>query len=119
MSLTIQTDPASLRIDETGVVRVGESQVVLDVVIQEFHNGAEPEAIARAFPSLKLADVYGAITYYLRHRQEVDDYLQARRQQAAELRQEIEARQGDRAELRARLLARQAQRELAHASPAQ
>lgn len=119
MSLIIHNDPSVLRVDENGVARVGQSQVLLDVVIREFNNGAEPEAIARVFPTLNLADVYGVIAYYLRHRKEIDDYLQGRRAEADILRQEIEATQPSRVELRARLLARKAQMELAHASPAE
>jgi hypothetical protein len=52
--------------------------------------------------------VYGVIAYYLRHRKEIDDYIQGRREQAEKLRQEIEAKQPNRAELRAKLLARKA-----------
>ena len=118
MALTLHSDPIPLRVDEHGVVRVGNSQVLLDIVIREFNNGAEPEAIAHGFPTLNLADVYAVISYYLRHREEIDDYLLTRRQEAEELRQEIEAKQPNRVELRAKLLARKAQMELAHASPA-
>ena len=119
MPLMIQTDPIPLRVDEHGVIRVGDSQVLLDIVIREFNNGSEAEAIAHGYPTLNLADVYGVISYYLRHRSDIDNYLYARRQQAAELRQEIEAKQPSRVELRAKLLARKAQMELAHASPDQ
>src|SRR5580700_1860790 len=90
--LTIQTDPIPLRVDEHGVIRVGDSQVLLDIVIGEFNNGAEPEAIAHGYPTLNLADVYGVIAYYLRHRNDVDDYICTRRQEAVKLRQEIEAK---------------------------
>jgi uncharacterized protein (DUF433 family) len=119
MAVTIQTDPIPLRVDEHGVIRVGDSQVLLDVVIREFNNGAEPEAIAHGYPTLDLADVYGVIAYYLRHRKDIDDYLRTRRQEAEKLRQEIEAKQSSRVELRAKLLARKAQMELAHASPSE
>jgi uncharacterized protein (DUF433 family) len=117
MPLPIKTDPIPLYLDEVGVVRVGDSRVLLDVVIQQFNNGAEPEAIARGFPTLNLADVYATIAYYFRHREQVDDYLNIRRQEAEGLRQEIEAAQPGRAELRAKLLARKAELELADASP--
>jgi uncharacterized protein (DUF433 family) len=119
MALTMQADPPSLRVDEHGVVRVGDSQVLLDVVVREYNNGAEPEAIAHGFPTLDLADVYGAIAYYLRHRTEIDTYLLSRQAAADSLRREIEARQPGRAELRAKLLARKAQMELIHAAPDQ
>lgn len=116
MTLVIKTDPVALRHDELGVVRVGDSQVVLDVVIGQFNNGADPDGIVRGFPTLNIADVYAAIAYYLRHRKDVDDYLNARRDEAERLRREIEATQPGRAELRAKLLAKKAQLELADAS---
>src|ERR1700676_5453011 len=117
MAVTIQTDPVPLRVDQHGVIRVGDSQVLLDNVIRQFNNGAEPEAIAHGYPTLDLADVYGVIAYYLRHRKDVDDYLCARQQEAEKLRHEIEAKHPSRVELRGKLLARKAQMEPAHASP--
>jgi hypothetical protein len=45
-----------------------------------FLGGQSAEAIAQAFPVLTLEQVYGAITYYLAHRAEVDQYLELRRQ---------------------------------------
>jgi|SRR5208282_5291654 len=117
MALAIHSEPVPLRVDGHGVVRVGDSQVLLDIVIQQFNNGAEPEAIARGFPSLDLADVYGVIAYYLRHRKDIDDYLCSRRREADKLRQEIEAKQPSRVELRTKLLARKAHMEPADAPP--
>lgn len=119
MTPTIQIDPDPLRVDEDGTIRVGASQVLLDTVIREFNNGAEPEAIAQGYPTLDLADVYDVIAYYLRHRSQIDDYIDTRREQAEKLREEIEARQPGRAEFRAKLLARKAQIDQAHAAPAQ
>jgi uncharacterized protein (DUF433 family) len=117
MPLTIKMDPVPLRVDEHGVIRVGDSQVLLDIVIRQFNNGSDPEAIAHGYPTVKLADVYGVIAYYLRHRKDIDDYVHARREEAETLRQEIEAKQPNRTELRAKLLARKAQMEVEHASP--
>jgi uncharacterized protein (DUF433 family) len=117
MPLTVRTDPVPLRTDEHGVIRVGDSQVLLDIVIRAFNNGADPEGIVHGYPTLHLADVYAVIAYYLRHRKEVDEYLHTRREEAERLRQEIEAKQPNRAELRAKLLARKAQMDLEHAPP--
>jgi uncharacterized protein (DUF433 family) len=114
--MTIQPEPMPLRTDEYGVIRVGDSQVVLDIVIRDFNNGADPEEIVHGYPTLHLADVYAVISYYLRHRKEVDQYLQARRDEAERLRQEIEAKHPDRAALRAKLLARKVQMDLGNAS---
>ena len=61
MALVIQADAVPLRVDEHGVIRVGGSQVLLDIVIREFNNGAEPHAIAQGYPTPHLADVYGVI----------------------------------------------------------
>ena len=75
MTLTIHNDVVPLRVEESGIVRVGDCRVYLDVVIREYNNGSDPEGIVRAFSSLQLADVYAVIAYYLRHREEIDDYL--------------------------------------------
>ncbi|HEX9732409.1 MAG TPA: hypothetical protein VGG06_10530 [Thermoanaerobaculia bacterium] len=39
-------------------------------------SGQAPESIVRSFPLLSLEQVYGAITYYLAHREEVDAHLE-------------------------------------------
>ena len=51
------------------------SRVGLESVIQEFLEGASPETIVDDFPSLMLEQVYGAITFYLANREEIDAYL--------------------------------------------
>jgi hypothetical protein len=45
-------------------------------VIFGFRDGASPETIRQNFPSLSLAQVYGAITFYLSHPDESETYLQ-------------------------------------------
>ena len=40
-----------------------------------YWSGQSPEAIALDFPSLTLEKVYGAITFYLRERAQIDAYL--------------------------------------------
>lgn len=62
-----------------GVLRVGQTGVTLETVLWAFEQGSTPEDIADQFPSLFLADVYDVIAYYLRHRDEVDEYLTARK----------------------------------------
>ena len=58
-----------------GAYRVAGSRVSLDSVVYEFLNGASPESISENFPTLTLEQVYGAITYYLAHQEEIDHYL--------------------------------------------
>jgi uncharacterized protein (DUF433 family) len=105
-ALTAQPPP--LQSDEDGVVRVGGTRVTLDNVIGAFNNGCAAEGIVLKYPSLKLADVYAVITYYLWHRQEIDAYLEERRRQAEELREQIEAQFPSKG-VRERLLARRSQ----------
>lgn len=59
---------------------VAGTRVSLDSVVQAFVSGASAETIAQAFPVLNLEQMYGAITFYLAHREEVDRYLTARQQ---------------------------------------
>jgi uncharacterized protein (DUF433 family) len=55
---------------------ISGSRVSLESVIFAFLDGLSPETIAaECFPVLSLEQVYGAITYYLSRRQEVDTYL--------------------------------------------
>lgn len=56
---------------------VAGTRVSLDSIIFAFLEGLSPETIATdCFPTLTLEQVYGAITYYLAHRSEIDAYLQ-------------------------------------------
>ncbi len=62
------------------VYMISGSRVSLDSIIYAFISGESAESIAQAFPVLSLEQVYGAITYYLGHRDELDRYLATRRQ---------------------------------------
>lgn len=52
------------------------TRISLDSIVYAFKRGMAPESIQRAFPLLTLEEVYGAITFYLAHRQEIDAYLE-------------------------------------------
>lgn len=106
MEIVLQTEAPPLRRDSSGALRVGSSRVLLELVIRAFEDGATPETIAQQYPTMTLADIYGVIAYYLRHRKEVDAYLAERERQAEEVRRQIERRQGDMTEVSRRLLAR-------------
>jgi len=98
-------EPIPLSTDADGVIRVAGTRVTLDTLIDVFRTGASPEEIAQDFPVLQLDDVYAVVTYYLRHRAEVDSYLRERRGRAEAIRHEIET-QVPQTGLRDRLLAR-------------
>lgn len=67
------------------------TRVSLDSVVYRFLEGLSPEAIADCFPTLTLEQVYGAITYYLAHRSEINAYLKAADQDYEAFRQRIRA----------------------------
>jgi len=48
---------------------------MLDLVVEHCHEGRSPAEIVDSFPTLRLADVYSAIGYYLRHPAEIQKYL--------------------------------------------
>ncbi|PSQ95702.1 MAG: hypothetical protein BRD55_08675 [Bacteroidetes bacterium SW_9_63_38] len=79
-----------LRRDDDGAIRVGETRVLFELVVRQYRQGRTPEEIIREFPTLTLADAYGAVAYYLQHRDQVETYLRKRRQEAHQLRNTLE-----------------------------
>jgi len=105
MCLTIANEPAPLQVTADNVVRVGGTRVTLDTVVAAFEEGATAEEIVEQYPSLRLADAYGAISYYLCHREQVETYLAERQEESGQVRRVNETR-FDPNGVRARLLAR-------------
>lgn len=66
---------------------VAQTRVSLDSIVYAFLSGQSAESIAQAFPVLTLEQVYGAITFYLAYRAEIDAYLVAQRNDYAVKRQ--------------------------------
>ncbi|HTU89584.1 MAG TPA: DUF433 domain-containing protein [Gemmataceae bacterium] len=89
--LLLQAEPPPLRVDAGGAVRVGNTRISLDLVVEQYEDGMMPEDMIRAYDALVLADVYAVIAYYLRHRDEVRAYLKRRAEEAEALRAKIEA----------------------------
>ncbi len=54
---------------------IAGTRVSLDSIVYAFLRGAAPENIAQSFPVLKLEEVYGAVTYYLGHEEDVNSFL--------------------------------------------
>jgi len=105
MTLTLESPPLPLHADADNIVRVGGTRVTLQTVVSAFRNGATPEQIAQDYPALELADIYAVIQYYLRHREQADEYLAERTAAGDAVQQEVESR-CDPAGIRDRLLAR-------------
>ena len=88
--LPLHADRPPLRVDDGGVVRIGNTRISLDLVVEQYENGMTPEDMVRAYDTLALADVHAVIAYYLRHRDEVRGYLKRREEEAESLRAKIE-----------------------------
>lgn len=99
-----------LRTDEHGAIRVGNTRVLLELVIHAYYAGETPEGIVDSYPTLSTSDVYAVIAYYLSHREELDSYVRQRDKQAEQIVREIEANLSPEARaLRTRLRAIQEQ----------
>ena len=54
---------------------IAGSRVSLDSIVYEFLSGSSAEAIQQAYSTTTLEEVYGAITFYLANRSDIDEYL--------------------------------------------
>jgi len=70
-----------------GAYWVAGTRVSLDSIVYAFLNGETAESIAQSFPVLDLEQVYGAITFYLANRADIDAYLSEGRAEYERLRQ--------------------------------
>jgi hypothetical protein len=95
-----------LREEPPGVLRVGKSRVLLELVLGGFKAGATPEAIVQSYDTLNLADVYAVISRYLAAPEPFDAYLCVCDEQASDMRRRVEDLQGPQDNLRAILLSR-------------
>jgi len=80
-----------LREDPPGVFRVGESRVLLELVLRAFNRGESAEGIVRSYRSLALADVYAVISRYLTNPAPFDEYLRRCDEDAEAVRRKLEA----------------------------
>ena len=114
MTTLEETQTVPLALTEGGTIRIKGSRVSLDSIVHHFKLGATAEQIAHKFPSLELADIYAAITYYLNHREAVEEYLRQQEAEGDAVQQQIESDSKYRETmegLRERLLARRSSRQ--------
>jgi uncharacterized protein (DUF433 family) len=64
---------------------IAGTRVSLDSVVYAFLEGLAPESIVDSFDTLTLEEVYGALAFYLGHRDEIDAYLRRSEAQFDEL----------------------------------
>jgi uncharacterized protein (DUF433 family) len=94
---TVDFEPLSVTVplweEPPGVLRVGNSRVLLELVIGAYKRGESPEGIVRSYRTLQLADVYALISRYLANPAPFEDYLRQCDEQAEVIRRTIEASQ--------------------------
>jgi uncharacterized protein (DUF433 family) len=70
------TYPVSPYIEErNGGLYLAGTRVSLDSVVISFQEGDSPEQIVQSFSTLNLAQVYGAIAYYLENEKTINEYI--------------------------------------------
>jgi uncharacterized protein (DUF433 family) len=60
--------------ERNGGYYVAGARISLDSIVQCFNEGLSPEAILGEFETLTLAQVFGAITFYLENQPAIDGY---------------------------------------------
>jgi uncharacterized protein (DUF433 family) len=92
---TVDFEPLTLTVpiweDPPGVFRVGNSRVLLELVLGAFKRGESAEAIVRSYRTLRLADVYAVIGRYLANPAPFDEYLRHCDEEAEQVRRKLEA----------------------------
>ena len=91
MTTLEKTQTLPLRLTEDGTIRIADSRVSLDSVVHHYKLGASAEQIAQKFPALDLADIYAAITYYLKHQETIEEYLRQQEAEGDEVQKKIES----------------------------
>ena len=90
-ALEIKAELPPLQPGADGAIRVGNTRITLDVLVDAFEQGIPLDEIASEYDALKRSDVYSAIAFYLCHKSEVLNYLEDRKQRAEALRQMLAA----------------------------
>ncbi len=106
---TTQKIPLSLWKD--GSIRVKGTRLLIDMIVNAHNRGICPEEIFDSFPSdeYTVADIYSIISYYLKNKKKIDNYLAKREKEAQEIQKKIESLpnyQENRKDLRKKLLTR-------------
>jgi uncharacterized protein (DUF433 family) len=69
--------------ERNGGYYVAGTRISLDSVVYSFNRGNAPEGIQKEFPLLDLPLIYGAIAFYLSHKEDIDTYLEAEESEIA------------------------------------
>jgi uncharacterized protein (DUF433 family) len=70
---------------------IKDKRVSLDSLVYQWREGLSPETIRESYPVLTLKEVYGAISFYLDHQAEIDEYLRQAAQEEEVMAENIRA----------------------------
>ena len=70
------------------VIRIKGNRIDIEIVLEDYLEGASPEEILLHYPTLNLEKIHATILYYLAKKEEVEAYLERVRQLDEEARQE-------------------------------
>jgi uncharacterized protein (DUF433 family) len=65
-------------------IRIKGHRIGIEHVLKYYLEGYTPEEIAQEFPGLDLEKIYATITLFLAHKEEIESYLQRRRERDLE-----------------------------------
>jgi uncharacterized protein (DUF433 family) len=88
INLNLAAIPPSIE-ERNGTYYITQSPITFAAVILRFQEGLSPETIRRdCFPSLPLAHIYSAISFYLSNQEQVENYLTQIKQEEDELQEQ-------------------------------
>ena len=70
------------------VIRIKGNRIDIEIVLEDYLNGASPEEILLRYPTLSLEKIHATILYYLAKKEEVEAYLERVRRLDVEASQE-------------------------------
>ena len=70
------------------VIRIKGNRIDIEIVLEDYLEGASPEEILLRYPTLNLEKIHATILYYLAKTEEVEAYLERVRQLDEEAEQE-------------------------------
>lgn len=82
-----------MRRDAVGVLRVGNTRVTLDTVVNAYEAGATALEISLTFDAVTLSEASAAIDFYLHHKQAREPYFTSRAQASSAALSDIAIRQ--------------------------
>ena len=83
-------EPVPLRRWEDQSIRIGESRITLPVFLEANRILGSAEALIDRFPTLSPGDIFGALSYYHRHRGQIDAYIAEMDMAASQIKNESE-----------------------------